>query len=276
MSHSALEVLTEWNWEPSVIMGIALLALVYLGAATRWRDRFEGSAPMSRGRIISFQLGLMVLLIALVSPLDAISDHYLFSVHMVQHLLMTLLAPALLLMGTPAWMVHPILKRATARTVLRTLTMPVVAFLLFNLDFALWHIPALYEATLENDLIHVVEHISFIGMGILNWWPILSPLPELRLAYPGQILYLFLDAVPSTVLGAILVFATDVLYPTYALAPRIFGTSATDDQILAGLIMAMPGGMAYLLALSIVFFIWMGRESPSESEGIAASSISHG
>lgn len=271
MSDQAAAALVAWNWEPSILTGTAILVVLYLVAAGPWRARFSGSQPVDRGQITCFLLGMLVLFFALVSPLDDIGDHYLFSVHMVQHLLLTLVAAPLLLLGTPGWMLRPFLRYRPVAGAARILTMPLVAFAVFNLNFMLWHLPVLYESTLENEGIHILEHLLFISTAVLNWWPILSPLPELpRLPYPAQILYLFLDAIPSTVLGALFVFASDVLYPTYAAAPRIFGVGAMDDQMASGLIMAMPGGMTYLLALTIVFFVWMGREERAERGGTAA------
>ncbi len=261
MDAGTWEILTDWTLDPTLWIGIALFVGAYLLASGPWRSRFRSSEPVKRAQTISFLAGAFIIWIALVSPLDEISDRYLFSAHMVQHLLLTLAAPPLILLGTPGWMIRPFLRYQAINAVARVLTMPLVAFALFNLDFMVWHVPALYEATLENQSIHIVEHLLFMGTAILNWWPILSPLEELpRLPYPAQILYLFLDAVPSTVLGGILVFAPDVLYPTYQAAPRIFGVSALDDQLFSGLIMAMPGGMTYLLALTIVFFVWIGKE----------------
>jgi putative membrane protein len=267
MDPSVYHILTAWSLEPSVWLGVALVVGSYLLASGPWRSRFRASRPVPRPQKIAFIVSSLVILLALVSPLDEISDRYLFSAHMTQHLLLTLLAPPLMLWGTPGWMLRPLLRYRLIWGALRILTMPIVAFALFNVDFMIWHIPALYEATLENQAIHIVEHLLFVGTAILNWWPILSPLVEFpRLPYPVQILYLFLEAVPSTVLGGILVFATEVLYPTYAAAPRLFGISAIDDQLFGGLIMAMPGGMAYLVALSIVFFAWMGSEERAEKQ----------
>jgi cytochrome c oxidase assembly factor CtaG len=258
-------VLMTWSTEPTIWLGIALLVALYFLASGPWRSRIPDARPVERAQVAWFLLGMLIIWFALVSPLDEMSDQYLFSAHMVQHLLLTLVAPPLLLIGTPGWMLRPLLRNERVKAVARVLTMPVVAFAVFNLDFMIWHVPALYEATLENEAIHIVEHLLFISTAFLNWWPILSPLPELpRLPYPAQILYLFLDAVPSTVLGAIFAFASNVMYATYAAAPRIFGVSALDDQLFGGLIMAMPGGMIYLVALSIVFFLWLGREDRAE------------
>ena len=271
MEESVEHVLTAWSLEPSIWLGMALLVGGFLAASGPWRWRFKDSQPVSRGRIISFLAGAFAMWFALVSPLDKISDEYLFSAHMVQHLLLTLVAPPLLLIGTPGWMLSPFLRYRGVKRLARFFTMPLIAFAVFNLSFLIWHVPALYQATLENEAIHIAEHLIFIGTAMLNWWPILSPTKELpRLPYPGQILYLFLDAIPSTVLGAILVFAPDVLYPAYNAAPRIFGISALDDQLVSGLIMAMPGGMTYLIALTIVFFVWIGREERAERSNVLA------
>ncbi len=196
-----------------------------------------------------------------MSPLDEIGDGYLFSAHMLQHLLLALVAPPLLLLGTPAWLLRPLLRVAPIRRTLHVLTAPPAAFVLFNATFFIWHVPALYEETLHNEVIHIIEHLLFIATGMSNWWPILSPLPELpRVSPPAQILYLFLDGVPATVLGALIVFAATPLYPTYAAAPRVMGLEPITDQQLAGLVMWMLGGMIYLLALSLVFFTWLQRE----------------
>ncbi len=263
------QVLMTWSTEPTIWVGIALLVALYFLASGPWRSRIPGSQPIARGQKAWFLFGILIMWFALVSPLDQMSDEYLFSAHMVQHILLTLVAPPLLLVGTPGWMLRPLLRNDRVKRVARVLTVPLVAFAGFNLDFMIWHVPSLYQATLEHQAIHIVEHLLFIGTAFLNWWPILSPFPELpRLPYPAQILYLFLDAVPSTVLGAIFVFASSVMYPTYAAAPRIFGVGALDDQMFGGLIMAMPGGMIYLVALSIIFFLWLGREDHAEDSGI--------
>lgn len=262
MTNELTEVLAAWNWTPSVLIGVAVLVCGYLAAVGPWRARATPTGErVSRIRIVAFLLGACAILMPLISPLDELSDQYLFSAHMVQHLLLTLVAPPLLLIGTPGWLLRPLLHHAFIRRVARVLTTPSVAFVLFNGVFMAWHQPGLYEATLRSETIHIAEHLMFIATGILNWWPVLSPLDELpRLSSPVQILYLFLDSVPMTILGALIVFAPAVLYPTYEVAPRILGLSAMADQEIAGLIMWMPGGMIYLLALSIVFYGWFNRE----------------
>lgn len=251
----------EWNWQPSILIGLALLAGGYWGAVNRWRSHVGGATPVSGGQQGWFFLGIVTLFVALISPLDGLSDAYLFSAHMLQHMLLSVVAPPLLLLGTPGWLLRPLLRLPGVARVGRGLTRPIVAFAVFNAVFAVWHLPGLYEATLQNDAIHIVEHVLFMATGVLNWWPVLSPMPELpRLAYPAQVAYLFLEGLPATFLGALIVFSPTVLYPTYAAAARVSALSAFDDQQAAGLIMWMPGGMIYLLALSLVFRAWLSSE----------------
>jgi putative membrane protein len=170
-----------------------------------------------------------------------------------------------MLIGTPGWILRPLLRDPVILRAARFFTNPMVAFAIFNIDFVAWHIPAFYEATLQNSTLHIIEHLLFIGTAFLNWWPVLSPMPELpRLPAPAQILYLFAQALPATILGAFIVFAPQPLIPTYAAAPAIFGIDAASDQQFSGLIMWMPGGMVYLLALSIVWFVWLDREERAE------------
>ena len=260
----------DWSWEPSIWIGIALLVGAYLCAIGPLRTRFSSSEPVPRTQAAWFLLGAGVLLLALVSPLDELSDRYFFSAHMLQHLLLSLVAPPLLLLGTPGWILRPLLRRPRLAQVMRILTTPWVAFASFNIVFLAWHLPILYEATLHNESIHILEHLLFIATGVLNWWPILSPLPELpRLSPAGQLLYLFLEAVPGMVLGALIVFAPNVLYPTYADALRPLGLDPMADQQIAGQVMWMLGGFIYLAALAAVFFAWLGREERAEQKGSA-------
>jgi cytochrome c oxidase assembly factor CtaG len=262
----------DWSWEPSVILGCLALAGLYLGAAGPWRKRWLRSgrlaeAPISKGKIAWFMGGLAVVMFALLSPLDEIGDSYLFSAHMVQHLLLILAAAPMLLLGTPGWMLSPLLGNPIIRSVGRWLTHPVVAFLIFNINFAAWHFPALYQATLLNENVHILEHLLFLATAVLNWWPVIGPAEELpRLPSPGQMLYLFLDAVPGTVLGAIFVFADGPLYPFYVSAGRLFGISPDVDQQLGGLIMASVGSLVYLAALGGVFAAWLEREDRAPVE----------
>jgi cytochrome c oxidase assembly factor CtaG len=256
--------LTAWNWEPSIIIGTVLIVGLYLYGIGPLRRKYQLATEVKRGQVVAFLLGVFIMFLALVSPLDELGDSYLFSAHMVQHLFITLVGPPLLLIGTPAWLLQPLLRKRAVFLIARVLTFPALAFLLYNADFWLWHAPPLYNATLENQGIHILEHVTFIVFGILNWWPIFSPSEELpRLSLGGQILYIFLTGMPTVALGAGLTFFPP-LYAPYLAAPRIWGLSAAVDQQLGGLIMWIPGNIFYIVIVSILFIQWMQKQDAKQ------------
>ena len=273
MSQELSQALTTWSWDPSVWIGVLLLVGLYLSAIGPLRSRFKDSKPPRRSQILWFLIGMLSALLALESPLDGISDTYLFSAHMIQHMLLTLVVPPLLLLGTPGWLLRPLLRHSFVMKIAQVLTKPIVAFGVFNFTFLVWHLPSLYEATLQNESIHILEHLLFMATGVVGWWPILSPLPEPpRLSYAGQILYIFLSVVPMMILSALLVFATTVLYPTYAAAPRIFGLTVLADQQLGGLVMWTLGGSVYLCALGLASSAWMGSKRAQGTQRMSLTS----
>ncbi len=251
--------LTQWDWEPTVLIGTALILGLYLYAIGPFRER-HGFESVSKGKALSFVLGVDIIFLALVSPLDKLGDKYLFSAHMVQHLLLTMVGPMLMVMGTPEWFLRPIVGNKVLFAIARFLTYPAVAFVLFNGDFFMWHAPALYDATLINSTLHIFEHLTFIVFGILFWWPLLSPSKDLpRLSIGGQVLYLFFGGMPSVLLGAGLTFAPP-LYAPYIAAPRAWGISAATDQQLGGLIMWIPVNISYIIVMSVLFLRWMQKK----------------
>jgi cytochrome c oxidase assembly factor CtaG len=256
--------LTQWNWEPSILIGTALITGLYLYALGPLRKRLYPHEQVKTGQTIAFLLGVLIMFLALVSPLDELGDAYLFSAHMVQHLCLTIIGPPLLLLGTPEWLVKPALHNKVVFNIAKALTYPAVAFVLYNADFWLWHAPPLYNATLENQTIHILEHLTFIIFGVLYWWPIFSPSKDLpRLQIGGQILYLFLSGMPSVLLGAGLTF-TPPLYAPYIAAPRVWGISAATDQQLGGLIMWVPVSIAYIVIMSVLFIRWMLQQEAKQ------------
>src|SRR5437868_13184358 len=257
--------LTQWNLEPSILIGTALITGLYLYAIGPYRKRHFSNEPIKTGQTTAFLSGMLIMFLALISPLDELGDSYLFSAHMVQHLCLTILGPPLLLLGTPEWMVKPAISNKVIFKVAKVLTYPVVAFVLYNADFWLWHAPPLYNATLENEAIHILEHLTFIVFGIIVWWPIFSPLEEglPRLSLGGQILYLFFSGMPSVALGAGLTFSPP-LYAPYISAPRIWGISAATDQQLGGLIMWIPGSILYIVIMSALFIRWMQQQEAKQ------------
>jgi putative membrane protein len=256
-----LHPLTSFNWlrwslHPSTLIGIAVLGALYI-----WRAK-QGSVDekLSGWRKISFFSSLFVMFACLNGPLHDLSDTYLFSAHMVQHLLLTMLMPPLMIVGIPGWMLRPLLARPAIGAIARRLTKPIVCYVTFNLVIAFWHLPAFYNAAMDNHNIHIIEHLMFMAAAVMMWWPLTSQLPELpRLPYPGQMLYSFLMTLPMSVVAIYITMSDHILYPAYSAAPRISPLSPADDQLLGGLIMWVPGGVIFTIIMTVVFFRWAAR-----------------
>ena len=251
---------------PSVLVGVAALFLVYRLSIGRFRDRFKGSAPVSRPRQAAFYGGLLAALIALATPLDSIGDTSLFTAHMLQHLLLTLGVAPLLLIGTPGWLLRAALEATHLVRAVGWARHPLVAYFSFNLVFTLAHIPTFYELTLASEPLHALEHVVFVGTAMLMWMPVLSPVPEIAPPYPalGQVLYLFLQTIPASLLGALLAATGSAFYTTYIQAPRITALNPLEDQQLGGLLMWVGGALYFLIATGVVFFAWAAREEAAD------------
>jgi putative membrane protein len=248
--------ITGFSVHPSTVIGIA-----GLGALYGWRVKREQRRPTTT-QTVAFISGLAVLFFSLNGPLHDLSDAYLFSAHMVQHLTLTFVVAPLLVIGTPGWMLRPALRVRAVAAVARWITRPSRCFVLFNLAIALWHLPPLYNLAMADHPVHIVEHLTFLVTAVLMWWPLLSPLPELpRLAYPGQMLYCFLMSVPMSVVAIYIALANHVLYPAYEAAPRIWGILPLDDQMIGGLIMWIQGGLFFYGVMTVVFFKWAARDA---------------
>lgn len=256
MTPSTTTLLTRWDLEPSLVLGLFLFTAAYFYAIGPLRCRHQLGPPVRRGQIMLFLISQVILVIALLSPIDYIGDRFLFSVHMIQHLLLASLWPPLILLATPDWLVRPLFRRSLLGPLALFATAPVVAIGLFNLDMDLWHLPALYDLTLTDSSIHIIEHLTFMAFGLINWWPVLSPLPEQRLSYPIQLLYLFADAMLLMAPSLVLTFSPVAFYTPYTLAPRLWGISALTDQSVGGLIMWYPGDLPYAVWLVIAFYRW--------------------
>jgi putative membrane protein len=177
-------------------------------------------------------------------------------------------------MALTPWMVRPIFRSGIIAPFVSFLTYPAIALVLFNIDVYLWHIPAMYNATLQHENVHILEHVTFMFFGLLNWWPLLSPLRELRLSYPFQILYLFLDGMFMMVLGIVFTFSPVVFYSAYSSAPRLWGLSALTDQQIGGLVMWYPGNLPYAVLLAVAFYRWFDGGDEFHETDLASPSQS--
>jgi putative membrane protein len=265
---------SDWNVEPTIVVGLLALVAGYLllirrrESATASRSSEKSSTEpgdTGTGHTGAFIAGAVVIFIALGPPLDDWSDHYLLTAHMVQHLLLILLAAPLLLYGTPAWLLEPLTRNRITNTIGYWLTRPVVAFALANAVFVLWHMPLFYDAALLSQPVHVLEHVTLLGTALLAWWPVLGPLPQWpRLPLPLHSLYYFAMTLPGGVVGAFITFADPGLYSPYDTARRIFGIDLATDQQMAGLLMWVAVSVIYLLLLTVSFFRWAARDEDKD------------
>ena len=258
-----------WTIHPSTVVGLTVLGWLYF----RQARSAKGDGP-STGQRIAFCSGLLLLFLILNGPLHDLSDFYLFSGHMVQHLIMELVVPPLLIAGTPGWMLRPALQWPIVRWLAPRITTGAMAFAIFNITLCFWHIPALYNLALLHHNVHIVQHLTFLIASVLMWWPFMSPLPELpRLSFPGQMLYCFLMTIPMSVVAIYIAMADTVLYPLYASSPRLWGISPKMDQLIGGLIMWIPGGLFFYGVMTVVFFRW--QRQGNGSDGVADAQASH-
>jgi cytochrome c oxidase assembly factor CtaG len=249
--------LLTWNFEPVVVVPVLMTATLYVRgwriASRRMPDRFD------RRHLVAMTAGLFTILLALASPLDALSARLLLA-HMAQHLLLMVVAPPLLWMSEPVVplllaLAPPVrrtvvgaLARPEVRLLSHVLTDPLVSWVVFVVAFWTWHVPALYELALRSDFWHHVEHACFFVTAGLFWRPVILPWPA-RSAWPrwAMIPYLALADLQNSALAAILTFSDRVIYPAYGALPPMSGLSTLEDQAIAGVIMWVPGSLAFLL-----------------------------
>ena len=247
-----------WDWEPSVVVGcfgLAACSIVWMRPSTTLQK-------------LLFLLGTLLLLLDLVSPIDTLGDIYLFSAHVLQHFLLALIIPPLWLMGTPRRFAESALKYSWIRRIERVLARPAVAWLLGVGTMLGWHIPALFNAALTNDALHILQHLSFLVTGTIFWWPILGPLEARRMQPLPAIVYLFSACTACSLLGAVLTFTPAGWYPAY-LNPEDrlgilrtirtgWGLDPQTDQQFGGMLMWVPGCLVYLTAILGRLARWYG------------------
>ena len=242
---------------PEVWLLVAFLigAYVYMVRVIGPRAaRLTGGPVIERRHWVSFGIGMAVLWVASDWPLHDISEDYLYSAHMVQHMLLSYVMPPLALMATPIWLARTLVGNGRMYAVVRFFSKPVVAGLLFNFCVIMLHTPVLVNVAVEGGAaIHYFLHIVVVGSSLLMWMPVCGPLPELRHGSAGTMVYLFLQSVVPTVPAAWLTFAESAIYEAYDRPIRLWGISVTDDQQLAGAIMKSVGGL-YLWAIVIFLF----------------------
>ena len=260
-----------WDWEPGIVLPLLIAAVLYArGLRLLWDEH------MGRGIRVweasAFAAGWLTTVLALLSPLHELSEQ-LFVAHMVQHELLMVVAAPLIVVGRPLvpmlWAfpstarrrIGGVARRPAVRAGWRAVTQPLFAFLLHGATIWIWHAPPLYQATLMNDGVHALQHLSFFGTALLFWWTIIhahAPGGRARaISFGTAVLLLFGTALHSGALGALLTFSRTLWYPAYGSASLAWGLAPFEDQQLAGLVMWLPATFAYLVAALLLFASWL-------------------
>jgi putative membrane protein len=281
-------VLQSWNWRLEVIIPLLLLGYVYLAGWRRLRQRTAASRSTGRSlhrapltavwRPIGYLLGLLCIALALISPIDSLGQQ-LFFMHMIQHLLLIMIAPPLLLIANPMpvllwglptkWRLsaghaigHLLHRDSQFRHVLRTATAPGIVWLVWVIALFSWHDPSMYNAALRYDFIHDLEHLSFFIASMLFWWHVTGAGPRVhrQFGYIGAIAFCLAAVPPNMALGVWLAFNENVIYSYYEAVPRLWVTDPLTDQRIGGIIMWIPGSMMFLLAALFLTSRFLGGE----------------
>jgi putative membrane protein len=254
----------EWHAHPDVWALVAVLAGSYWLALTRLGPRSvaAGERVATRRQIGTFCAGLVALWLHADWPVHDIGEHYLFSVHMVQHIGFTLIAAPLLLLGLPVWLVRRMVRARPVHFLVSRLARPLAAAVVFNVVTVLSHWPVMVDASLRNHAVHFAVHVVIFTSAVLMWFPVLNRVPELprMRSEAARMVYIFLQSVIPTIPASFLTFADGVLYDFYAKAPRPFAMSAVEDQRVAGAIMKIYAGLLLWSVIVVIFFRWYDRD----------------
>lgn len=277
MSPIVQALFSPWEWRLEILIVLGVFATLYTVGWRRLRSVGHGRGIATLPRLFSYWLGLVVLATSLMSPIDTLGGQ-LFFMHMIQHLLSMMIAVPLLLLanpfpfilwGLPTRARHVVGRQftrdAAVRTTLRTLTRPAVAWMAFLTIYLGWHEPALYNLALRRDWVHDVQHVTFFLAAMLFWWHVIGAAPRIHGRFPvwARMGYLIGAIPPNMMISVAIAFSSTVIYTYYESVPRIWGVTTLQDQMIAGVIMWIPGSMMFLLAALIVLARFGVTEKPN-------------
>lgn len=253
--------LLQWEPHPDAWLLIVVLLGGYLYALSAWGPRFAPGRPAATTRQrLSFYAGIATIWLAADWPVKPLAEA-LFSAHMAQHLVFSLISAPLILLGMPGWLLRRLLSPAPVARIWAVLTRPVVALVIFNGWIVLYHWPQVVNLSVTNDGFHLLAHVGWMVASLIMWWPVLSPLPELpHLSTPARMVYLFGQSIVPTVPASFLTFGHSLLYRTYAQAPAALGIDPITDQQVAGLLMKIGGGFFIWGVIGVMFFRWSAEQ----------------
>lgn len=253
-----------WHAHPSVWAVVGLVAGGYAAALRILGPRFApaGEPVATRRQVVVFYTGVALLWAAADWPIHDLAERYLFSVHMIQHLVFTLVAPPLLLVGTPAWLVRWLLRSPGVAAAVRKGARPLPAAIVYNVAFVFTHWPPVVDAALHSEPVHFLLHCLIFFTALNMWFPVMNRLPEFpHMSAPARMVYLFLQSVIPTVPASFLTFADGLIYKFYGTVPHPFHLSAIADQQLAGAMMKVLGGGMLWAVIVVMFFRWYAEEN---------------
>jgi putative membrane protein len=257
-----------WRWQPHpevwLLVGGVILLAIYALRVVGPKVVPAGTPVISRSQLAWLVLGVVLLWFASDWPMHDIAEEYLFSVHMTQHMLLTFAVPPVFLLATPEWLARLVLGHGRVKRAFYKIARPVPAAVAFNALQLLTHWPGVVNTSVENALVHYVVHAALVSTAFLLWIPVCGPLPELRISYPAQMLYLFVTSIVPTVPAAWLTFAEGSVYSAYDIPQRLGDISVTTDQQAAGLMMKLVGGGFLWLIITIRFFQWASKFSDTD------------
>jgi len=272
-------VLLSWEWRIEIVLALVAAGTLYtlgwwrLRSLRRGRSQDRGRVATNE-RLVTYLGGLVILGLALMSPIDVLASQFFF-MHMIQHLLLVMIVPPLLWLASPfpfvMWGLPPqarsrvgslFSRKSSFRRRLRTFTAPGIAWMLYVAFLLGWHDPNAYQAALQEELIHDLEHLTFFITAVLFWWHVIYAPPHVhkRLPRGARIAYVLAAIPPTMAAGAVIAFSGQPVYAYYAGVPRLWGVSVMQDQMLGGVIMWVPGSMMYILAALILISRWVQDE----------------
>jgi putative membrane protein len=264
-----------WRWQPHPEVWLLLVGLlglsVYAVRVIGPKAVPAGRSPMPRAQKRWFALGIVLLWIAADWPMHDIGEEYLYSVHMLQHFLLTFVIPPIFLLACPEWLARLVLGRGRVDRWVHVLAKPIPACVIFNSIALLLHWQVIVNGAVQHALLHYALHVVVVTAALLLWMPICGPLPELRIPLPAQMIFLFVTSIVPTVPGAWLTFADGVVYSAYDVPARMFGITATQDQQYAGLIMKLVAGGWLWVIITMLFFRWAQAHEESSARGVELS-----
>ena len=265
---------TAWNVNPLPTLLLLLAANWYLTGLSRWE---RPSHPIRMWQKISFFAGLLVLFVALQTPIEALAEH-MFSFHQLQHIMLRMFGPLLILLGAPLtpmlrglppWalkgVVRPLVRNPRTRRAYEILTNPVITTVLFLSILFIWQVPGAHNAALRNPALHEFMHFTMLSSGFLFWWLVVDPKPHRSPMHYGlRVLYLGLIVIPNTMLGAAITFTDHVIYSAYAEVEQPYNISLMTDQQIGGTVLWVPGDMMSVIVAGIVMIMWYQREEEKD------------